>query len=143
MIWDWYEVWPGKCGEMVKTKSQKVLRADAYFWRSYRGKTGRICFWVSMILMTILIIRERYVVLWDWITPSWIGCFLNVLGGKKQISCLKTTNIWVSCISKTIQFCCSNLLCTSSVYSWNKASCTISLPCNKLWELLIKDISSC
>ena len=28
-------------GKRVKTKSQKVLRANSYICRSYRGKTGR------------------------------------------------------------------------------------------------------
>ena len=29
-----------QCGKRVKTKSQKVLRANSYVCRSYRGKTG-------------------------------------------------------------------------------------------------------
>ena len=35
------------CGKRVKTKSQKVLEANSYVCRSYRGKTGwgPFCAW--------------------------------------------------------------------------------------------------
>ena len=33
-----------KCGKKIKTKIQKVLGADSYVYRSYRGKTGRVAF---------------------------------------------------------------------------------------------------
>ena len=41
IIWDWHyklEILH-QCGKRVKTKRQKVLRADFYVCRSYRGKT--------------------------------------------------------------------------------------------------------
>ena len=33
-----------QCGNKVKTKTQKVLRANSYLCRSFRGKTGRGAF---------------------------------------------------------------------------------------------------
>ena len=33
-----------QCGKRVKTKSQKVLEANLYVCRSYRGKTGKWAF---------------------------------------------------------------------------------------------------
>ena len=42
IIWDWYYdlAFLQQCGKRVKYKTQKVLKANSYSWRSYRGNTG-------------------------------------------------------------------------------------------------------
>ena len=42
-----------QCGKRVKTKSQKVLGANSYICRSYRGKTGRGPFCLSRVNIRI------------------------------------------------------------------------------------------
>ena len=37
---------------MVKTKSQKVLRTNSYFWRNYKGKTIQVVFLLPLYLYT-------------------------------------------------------------------------------------------
>ena len=76
-----------QCCKRVKTESQKVLWANSYVCRSYRGKTGRV---------------------WGFLPPSWIGlktwmsanCYslsgtkFHILGPKFDKLSVHDTQIW-------------------------------------------------
>ena len=64
-----------QCGKTVKTKTQKVLGANSYVCRSYRGKTGKGTFLPPpSILKKVKVNKENYCKEWkksvkhnDWI----------------------------------------------------------------------------
>ena len=70
-----------QCGKRVKTKSQKVLGASFYVYKSYRGKTGRGAFlipppsWIGSTVDCQLRVFYEYLLIFYCIFRVYITCW--------------------------------------------------------------------